>query len=297
MAPDSNASGPGATPPPTEAVLIKTFPNLTDGEMAASILRANKIAAWLQADDCGGMYPSLDSAQGVKLMVHAADAEAARMLLSAPPDSTDAATQVVSAAPAPHASLPRMRLALSQIAVGSIAGVLLCLLYQHTSQLGTHTYAYDNNHDGVPDNFMVYRDGLCVEQSLDRDFDGKPDSWDYYDTEGKRKEWKTDDNFDGRIDGTWRYTNGVAAEAKLDTDFNGTTDVTYFFQNDLLKEANWRPNGSMAVSLRQFFRNGMLAEEWRDTNRDGSFDTTNRFDTFQNRIETNTFRLISAPRR
>jgi hypothetical protein len=286
MAADSNAAGNTTGPFPPEAVLVKTFHSSPDAEMAAGILRANGIAVWLLADDCGGMYPFLDAAEGIRLFVRSVDADAAKTLLAATPQSAEESALL---APTRQIAPSRTKLSFPQIAAGMIAGILLWLLYQHTSQLGTHTYAYDNNGDAVPDNFMVYQNSRCIEQSFDRNFDGKPDSWDYYDADGKRKEVLSDDNFDGRIDGAWRYTNGVAVEAKLDTDFNGTTDVTYSFQNDLLKEAVWKPNGSMIVSLRQFFRHGMLAEEWRDINMDGNFDATNRFDAFQKEIHTKTF--------
>jgi hypothetical protein len=294
VAADSNAGGCG-TPVPPGAVLIKAFHSSVDADMAASILRANHISAWLQTDDCGGMYPSLDTAQGVKLLAHSADAEAARALLAAMPLASDGSAPVDPAASAPQVSTPRMKLSVPQLAVGTVLGVLLCLLYQHTRQLGSHTYGYDYDGDGTPDETVVYRDGRCIEQSLDRNSDGTMDIWYYYNPEGRFKEMKSDDNFDGRLDATYRYTNGFLAEAKMDTDFNGTTDVTYFYKHELLKQSAWRPNGAPVVTLQQIFRNGILTAEWRDTNSDGVFDATNQFDAFLNRIETNSFNLLSSP--
>lgn len=258
--------------------------------MAAAVLRANNIAVWLQSDDCGGMYPSFEIAQGVRLLVRSEDGEAAKALLAAEPIATDNSVTTKDTAPIQS---PRIKLALLQIAAGVVAGVLLCLLYQYMNRFRTETYQYDSNGDGLTDDTAVYKDGVCVRQTMDRNFDGKPDLWFSFDDQGRRKESQTDDNFDGRIDGVWTYTNGVLIHCKLDSDFNGITDLTEFFKNELVKEAVWRPNGSTVVSLRQFFRHGVLLEEWRDTNTDGHFDLTNSFDAFQNRIETNAFKLVT----
>jgi hypothetical protein len=61
---------------------------------------------------------------------------------------------------------------------------ILCLLYQWTAQFGTRTYPSDSDNDGKADEITVYEDGRLIEQHLDR-------------------------NFDGKIDVTWNYTNGL----------------------------------------------------------------------------------------
>jgi hypothetical protein len=91
----------------------------------------------------------------------------------------------------------------------------------------------------------------------------------------------------------WNYTNGVPESSSADTDFNGTPDVVHTFKHDLVSQSDWRPNGTNIITLRQFFRHGILVEEWRDTNLDGTFDVTMRYDAFQNVIQTNTFKLLS----
>jgi hypothetical protein len=178
-----------------------------------------------------------------------------------------------------------------------VIGVVFCLLYQRLSRLGTETYNYDTNQDGKPDTFSIYRDGYPIEESYDRNHDGRRDSWYYYDGQGNRIAWKTDDNFDGVVDGTWLCTNGVVVSSRLDTDYNTIPDVNYTYEYDLPIQADWRPNGTNAVTLRQFFKHGVLTEEWRDTNADGAFDVTIGYDAFQNVTSTNAFRLLSSPTR
>ena len=62
-------------------------------------------------------------------------------------------------------------------------------------------------------------------------------------------------------------------------------------------QSDWRPNGTKIITLRQFFRHEVLTEETRDTNMDGAFDVTIRYDPFQNVIQTNAFVLLAPTSR
>jgi len=42
-------------------------------------------------------------------------------------------------------------------------------------------------------------------------------------------------------------------------------------------------------------KHGVFSEEFRDLDRDGRFDVAIKYDRFQNPIETNSLRLLSAP--
>lgn len=65
-------------------VILRTFPNELEAELARTILEANEIPAMVLRDDAGGMYPSLTFIHGVRLVVHADDAREALELLDAP---------------------------------------------------------------------------------------------------------------------------------------------------------------------------------------------------------------------
>lgn len=282
---------------PTDPIVLRTFSSLQAAELEVASLEARGIQCWIKTDDCGGMLPSLTAPGGVRLVVASLDADAAKALLASRPTAEEAAALDKRAGvPPPPSSVPRVRLSLSQILAGIIAGVLLCLLYQWAASLRTKTYRYDSNGDGKSDVVEIYRNGYCIEQSFDRNFDGQLDCWFYYDDSGlKRIKSTADDNFDGEIDAIWNYTNGVLMASSVDTDFNGAPDATYYFKYELCTKADWKPNGTNVVTRREFFRNGIRFEEWQDTNMDGSFDVTNQFDAFQNPVRTNAFRLFSSP--
>ena len=296
MDPNPPNFGPGNPAQSPERVELKVFSDPNSADLAKASLLARGIECWLTADDCGGMYPFMDAAHGVKLFVRRSDSDAALALLAAdraaaadlsPPEETTTAAAATQITP------PRIKLSLPQLIAGIVTGILLCLLYQWTATFGTKIYRYDWDGDGKSDEICVYHNGQYVESSFDRNFDGQLDYWNHFDSTGKRILSKADDNFDGVPDVTWNYTNGVLASSRLDTDFNGTPDVTHTFKHDLVVQSDWRPNGTNIITLRQLFRHGVLTEESRDTNMDGSFDVTIRYDAFQNVIQSNAFRLLS----
>lgn len=290
MALGSDNLDQNASPSPPGAAALKVFSDVTTAESVASLLKANGIQCWLQADDCGGMLSALDSAQGVKLLVNPADANAAKALLAAMPDAAAFEAMVNSdlssgATPHPKSEVPIV--SLLQIGGGVVAGILLCLLYQWTTNLGLKTYRFDADGDGRKDVTWVYRDGRCIEMAEDRNSDGILDSRVYF-KDGYRYESATaDDNFDGKLDSWSHYSNGVLVSVRFDSDFNGIPDATSFFHHGQITRCDWQPNGTNIVKLREIFRHGLVIEEQRDTNWDGSFDVIVRYDAFQNPVATN----------
>jgi hypothetical protein len=68
---------------PNELVVVQTYLNRIDAEVAHSALEAVNIDSMVQADDAGGTRPTLWMS-GVKLLVRAEDAERAIEILAKP---------------------------------------------------------------------------------------------------------------------------------------------------------------------------------------------------------------------
>ena len=114
-----------------KTVTIRTFGSHEAAELAVANLEAHGIECLVHADDCGGMYPNLTTAGGVRLLVRAAEAEAAIALLNAqasPAELNQIETEAV-ASPPPE-TVPLKKLAWGQILFSIVIGVILCLLYQ-----------------------------------------------------------------------------------------------------------------------------------------------------------------------
>ena len=119
-----------------------------------------------------------------------------------------------------------------------------------------------------------------MRSTIDRNFDGKPDEWEFFGKEGDIKRIEQDQNFDGKADEWYTYKNGQVASSKCDTDFNGLVDYVGAFENGILMRLEYAPNESSLVTRREILKNGILTEEWVDENRDGTFDYKIKHDPF-----------------
>jgi hypothetical protein len=67
-----------------DLVVVHTFGNRQEAEMAKSALDAAAIDAFVRSDDGGGMERGLWASNGVQVVVRAEDLEAAREILDVP---------------------------------------------------------------------------------------------------------------------------------------------------------------------------------------------------------------------
>ena len=64
-----------------EVVVLKTFNNEIEAGMAQQVLQEAGVTAFVFKDDAGGMEPQLQRTNGVRLVVHRADAKHAHKML------------------------------------------------------------------------------------------------------------------------------------------------------------------------------------------------------------------------
>ena len=149
----------------------RTFSSHEAAELAAANLEAHGIECWINADDCGGMYPNLTAAGGVRLLVRASDAEAATAVLNAQASPAEISQiEAEAAASSPPETVPLKKLSWGQILFGIVMGVLFCLFCQWANKLGTKTY-YHYTRDGKCYEAWVYQNGHLVEYRHDRNHD------------------------------------------------------------------------------------------------------------------------------
>jgi hypothetical protein len=283
----SAESGNGGLPDDAKTLTIRVFSSHESAELAAANLEAHGIESWVNADDCGGMYPSLASTGGVRLQVRSPDAEAATALLNTPASPAEIRQiETEAAASAPPQTVPLVKPAPGQILLGVALGVMLCLLYQWANQLGTKTYYYYTA-DGKRNEAKIYRNGHLVEFMQDRNLDGNWDRWDYYE-HGHIVRSELDNNFDGKPDEIVTFANGLPVSAKKDSDFNGVPDEFFTYQDGVLQQVDVRPNGAKFATQRWLYQNGVLVEILRDSDGQGHFKEDVRYDPFFNPISTNT---------
>jgi len=65
-----------------EPVVINTYDNEAEAEMAKQFLQGSGLRSFISKDDAGGMEPHLQLTGGVRLLVARVDAERAREILT-----------------------------------------------------------------------------------------------------------------------------------------------------------------------------------------------------------------------
>jgi hypothetical protein len=278
-------------------VVIKSFGARAEAELAMALLEANGIACRIAADDCAGMLPNLSQAQGVRLLVTAQEADAARELLDLPPAPMPETTFANASEPARPVS---SKISIAQILLGIVVGVLSMWAlqggapYKPVSPRTTHYHYTDN---GMVDEEWLYKNGRLDCHMVDRNLDGSFDHWSYYDDEGNLSRSDQDNNFDGKPDEIWKYSNNVLIRMEKDTDFNGVSDefVTYKFR--IPEQIDFKPNGSTFTTVREFLSNGIVTEIWYGGDSNGNFKEKVAYDAFFNPIHTNTsfYPLLIVP--
>lgn len=275
-----------------KAVTIRIFYSRETAGLAAANLEAHGIECWVKADDCGGMYPNLTAASGVRLLVHASDAEAASALLDAqasPAEISQIETEAVASAP-PETG-PLKKLAWVQILFGIGTGIILCLFYQSVSNFGAKTY-YHYVH-GKVNKKWIYRNGYEAEFSEDRNLDGVMDYWVHYDEYGRESSAEYDNNFDGKADEWWTFSYDGTDTLQKDNDFNGIPDEFCVYKNRIIQQMDMKPNGSKFTTTREIFQNGVLTEILRGGDSNGNFKEDVHYDPFFDPIPIN-FNPISS---
>jgi hypothetical protein len=262
---------------------IRLFGSHETAEIAAAKLEANGIKCWVNSDDCGGMYPSLTTAAGVRLNVRSGDFESATALLDAQATPAEInQIEIEALASPPPKTGPLKKIALGQILIGFFFGIILCLLFRGNSELGYKTY-YSYTADGKCYEATVYRDGHLTALYKDRNLDGKWDGWVYYE-QGHVVRAEYDENFDGRRDCVVYYSNSLPTTAEQDTDSNGIPDEFITYTNGYIKQVDFRPNGSKFTTTREIFQNGVLTEIWRGGDEQGFFYEAEKYDPFFNKV-------------
>jgi Putative prokaryotic signal transducing protein len=256
---------------------VRTFANLAEAGFASSLLQSVGILASLTDEQCFLMTPGMATG-GIRLQVEDPDFERAARVLAEGPDAVVPRaddSQVSADEGEAHGGIPVAVF----VAVAVVFGLMVFSVRQAAENRRTgprrateQTYEYDENHDGRPDRFLVYRNEVLARAEMDRNADGRIDSWETYDHEGGIERVEQDDNFDGRPDVWYSYKNGRVVSSRNDTDFDGRPDWFGTYENGIVVRMDCRPNESSIVVRRDVHEHGVLREEWVDENQDGVFD-------------------------
>lgn len=265
---------------------IRTYINAAEAGFASSLLESAGIRTLLLGEESFLMAPL--AAGGIQLQVEDEDAERALRLLT---EGLDAVADkplgaLSSETRAKKESADKARIPIGLFAAGAAALALLFFAVhqwneaRRTRAPATERQEFDYNHDGRPDNFFEYRNGVILRAESDRDHDGRIDMWGAFDGEGRYEHSEEDQNFDGRPDIWYSYRDGDFQSWQRDSDFDGRPDWFATCERGTLVREDCRPGDSAIVIRRRLYADAVLREELVDENRDGTFDYKILYDPF-----------------
>jgi hypothetical protein len=260
--------------------VIRPLASEVEAGLAQLHLEAMGIASWIAKDDCGGAYPQLQIAGGVRLLVRAADAAQADEILQA----AEAEDAPLADSPPPAAGRSRPYGAFSGgFLVGMLITAGIAAWLQHPTNPPTEKIAFDQDADGVKEAVHFFEDGLLVRIHEDRNGDGRIDQWTFL-RDDQLSRAQADDNFDGRPDAWTDYVKPYDLQTRYDTDFDGRPDVTYYQRHGVVIRADWHPGDRERIARRVIYQDGVRRLKHVDTDGDGRFDLTIRLDPFEREI-------------
>jgi hypothetical protein len=110
---------------------------------------------------------------------------------------------------------------------------------------------------------------------------------------GRESSAEYDNNFDGKADEWWTFSDDGTDTLQKDNDFNGIPDEFCVFKNRIIQQMDMKPNGSKFTTTREIFQNGVLTEILRGGDSNGNFKEDVHYDPFLNPIPIN-FNPISS---
>lgn len=161
--------------------------------------------------------------------------------------------------------------------VGALSGAGVVWSLHH----GPETSAgMDWNDDGVLDERAHFDGDRMDRVEYDRNFDGRVDAIERYDSYGLLERYEQDDDFDGRRETTTTYHNRDPHLTETDADGDGDADYRVNYEFGRFESHDYL-NADGAVVKRVLYRGGHKQDAAQiDFDADGEWERTYRFDRY-----------------
>jgi antitoxin component YwqK of YwqJK toxin-antitoxin module len=136
----------------------------------------------------------------------------------------------------------------------------------------------DTNFDGSFDIRTRFVKGTVNSREKDTDFDGTPDFFADFDEQGRVIQTREDTSGNGHIDRIRHYRSGTLYRVEHDHDGDEFFETVSLMENDRIVKNLIDKNRDGKVDLKVFYENSQKTFLMRDTDFDGYFDTTQRYD-------------------
>lgn len=162
------------------------------------------------------------------------------------------------------------------LALGLLAGILATYAY---FRVPADTLGNDYNGDGRLDEKRVLAaDGSVIEQSGDRNLDGRTDIVVHYDRRSVTETIETDNDFDGVFESRTLYRLGNPHQTETDTDSDGYRELRTNFLHGVPASVEYLFPATGLPEKIEYYRLGKRVSSERDTNNDGTMDKRTHYD-------------------
>lgn len=146
------------------------------------------------------------------------------------------------------------------------------------------TDSVDYNEDGKSDERLFYNGNRLERIETDRNFDGRVDAVQEYGRDGQARTYRSDDDFDGRLESTTVYRRGQPDELRIDGDGDGRIDYRARFRYGVLDTYEYlSPSGSVAKKIA--YRRFKMEHAQLDLDGDGLWERSYRYDRYDEPVE------------
>ena len=137
----------------------------------------------------------------------------------------------------------------------------------------------DINNDGTGDVFNYYQereDGaprLLVVKKVDLNWDGNIDVETAFDEDGNIVKESMDGDFDGRPEWVDHYQGNIRVMTEIDTNYDGKADLFRYYENGIVRRKEQDTDNDGAIDFWQYLdENGIVTKFGRDLDGDGTMD-------------------------
>ncbi|MBC7990339.1 MAG: DUF2007 domain-containing protein [Luteimonas sp.] len=251
--------------------------NSTDAHLVRNLLEQAGIASYIRGEYLQGGLGEIPVTGLISVCVDEADAHLAGEVLAEwragvmeiPEDE-----EVKPATPrlqSPTPSAFRVSLIFVLGALVGAAGIWLLIKGPSTE------HGIDYNQDGIVEERAIYSGDKLQRVDTDRNRDRKPDVISHYDHHGFISRSESDDDFDGRMETTYRYLHGQWAEMNVDDDADGNPEYTAEAIAGVIYREEWRdPPGNVIKKV--IHEDGWPSSSELDTDGDGKLDELRYYD-------------------
>jgi hypothetical protein len=248
--------------------------NGVEAHMVANMLEQHEIATRIDGEYLTSGIGELPAAGLVRVMTDECNFERAREIIrdweaKSPPDSV---------APAAKRSFGSAWFLLGvAVTVGAMSWI-----YRPRAPVD----GVDFNGDGRLDERYVYTDQALSRVEIDANLDGKVDAVYRYDSHGMPVSSELDSDFDGRFETKQTFERRLLKTVDIDWELDGKIDRHEDYLNGVLSTVTlYAPDGFHIVK-REYYDRGILVRAEYDSDRDGIFDTSLRYDRYGEIVQT-----------